>query len=451
MPKQFDLKDYGCFYFSEMIKDEYTMGRSDSCDICFTKDNIKPKWLGVISKVHCKIIKERIINGNNDDIVVYLEDTSQNGTFVNKVLVGKGKRILLESNDIISLAQPVFAVYVFMSTKAFEGNDLPPELRCKYAVSRKLGSGACGEVKMVFSKIGCKRFAMKSIVKRTFSSGPRNLLNDPEKIMNEVKILKTLKHPCIIKMEEIVDTPRTVYIVLELMEGGELFDRIKGTNGLPEPITKIFFYQMVLAVRYLHERGITHRDLKPENILLADNAEVTLIKISDFGLSKLVDAETMMKTFCGTPLYVAPEILKTHGRGAYTSQVDIWSLGIILYACLSSAMPFSINDQNKGLQEQILSGRFCFPHSKFGKITYRAKELIKRMLTVDPKKRATINQVLLDPWLKDRSMQDVVHDLMRNKLGENFGPLIDLGAKYNNNKLNEIETCKTVIKRPRFK
>lgn len=140
---------------------------------------------------------------------------------------------------------------------------------------------------------------------------------------------------------EILDTPSSVYIVLELMEGGELFDRIRKKEvGLTEKMTKIIFYQVVLAVHYLHKRNIVHRDLKvifsylvsvfstleysipqPENILLATNDEVTLVKVSDFGLSKFVDTQTMMRTFCGTPMYVAPEVLLTHGRGSYTNQV----------------------------------------------------------------------------------------------------------------------------------
>lgn len=153
-------------------------------------------------------------------------------------------------------------------------------------------------------------------------------------------------------MEEILDTPSSVYIVLELMEGGELFDRIRQTPyGLSEKNAKLIFYQVVLAVHYLHERGIAHRDLKvfavkeqllnlkfhspslffyiprlffpqPENILLASDAEVTLVKVSDFGLSKLVDTQTLMRTFCGTPMYVAPEVLLTHGKGSYTNQVN---------------------------------------------------------------------------------------------------------------------------------
>ncbi|CAK9796429.1 Ovarian-specific serine/threonine-protein kinase Lok [Anthophora plagiata] len=432
------------FKTMEMTKNIYTLGRSESCDICVTKNELKPKWLSVMSKVHFKITRE-FIDGNTIDAVVYLEDMSQNGTFVNKKRVGRGNKVVLESNDVISLAQPIVTIYIFMSTTAFESNDLPPELKNKYAVSRKLGSGACGEVKMVFSKIGCKKFAMKTIMKiGSTTNGQKHPLNDPEKIMNEVEILKALKHPCIIRTEEIVDTPRAVYIVLELMEGGELFERIKSRGRLLEKHAKLIFYQVVLAVSYLHDSGITHRDLKPENILLASNSDITLAKVSDFGLSKLVDAQTMMKTFCGTPMYVAPEILSNIGRGFYTNQVDVWSLGVILYACLSGSVPFNCHDRNS-LQDQIKKGCYSFPPAKFGHVTKKAINLITSMMTVNPRKRITIKQVLLHPWLQDRELRDTFDILLSKTNDENVAP-----SSISNNVQCKSEQYQSTIKRARL-
>ncbi|XP_076755046.1 ovarian-specific serine/threonine-protein kinase Lok isoform X2 [Xylocopa sonorina] len=416
------------FKTMEMTKDVYTLGRSETCDICVTTNELKPKWLSVMSKIHFQITR-KFIDGNSNDAVVYLEDLSYNGTFVNKKKVGRGNKVVLESNDIISLAQPAVT-----------------ELKNKYAVSRKLGSGACGEVKMVFTKSGCKKFAMKTIMKiGGTTNGQKHPLNDPEKVMNEVKILKALKHPCIIRMEEIVDTPKAVYIVLELMEGGELFERIKSRGKLSEKHAKFIFYQVVLAVSYLHDCGITHRDLKPENILLASNSDITLAKVSDFGLSKLVDAQTMMKTFCGTPMYVAPEILSTIGRGSYTSQVDVWSLGVILYACLSGSVPFNCHDKNISLQDQIKTGIYSFPPSRFGHVSDKAMDLIKRMMTVNPKKRITIRQVLLHSWLQDRELRDTADTLLSAENEENIVPDI-----ISNNIQHKREPCQNLVKRARF-
>ncbi|KAL7293565.1 hypothetical protein TKK_0013004 [Trichogramma kaykai] len=408
-----------------LTKDEYTFGRLKSCDICI-KDKIPLKKEQVISKTHFRIYREKCGTSNGvEDDVVYLHDESQNGTFVNNNLVGKNNRVVLVNNDLIAVAKQHFHVFVYMSTSGYDDSFLPEELRGKYAVSRTLGAGACGEVKLCFSKSGLagKKYAMKMISKARISiTGHKNPLNDEKHIMNEVAICKSLKHPCIIKVEEFFDSPSMVYIILELMEGGELLERIKKANGLSEENSKFIFYQVVLAVNYLHEHGITHRDLKPDNILLASHEEETIVKVSDFGLSKFVDSQTMMKTFCGTPMYVAPEILLTGGRGSYTSQVDVWSLGVILYCCLSGLTPFKVNDKANTLSDQIVKGLYKFHFSKFFDVSANAKDLIKRMMTVDPKKRITIKEVLRHPWMDDDVMLNKVNKLLGFTNNENALP-----------------------------
>ncbi|XP_064612779.1 serine/threonine-protein kinase Chk2-like isoform X3 [Liolophura sinensis] len=204
----------------------------------------------------------------------------------------------------------------------------------------------------------------------------------------------------------------TLTAVLGRVEGGELFDRVINAGKIEEPVSKLLFYQMVCAVKYLHDKGITHRDLKPENILLAGDEDRTLIKVTDFGLSKFVDANTMMKTFCGTPTYLAPEILETAGVGSYTKAIDCWSLGVILFICLVGYPPFSDERKDMDLPKQILGGHFSFPEEYWKDISNEAIDLVKQLLVTDPKKRLTLQEALLHPWFKDEDMKICAKALM---------------------------------------
>lgn len=171
---------------------------------------------------------------------------------------------------------------------------------------------------------------------------------------------------------------------------------------------------MVVAIKYLHDKGISHRDLKPENILLcsADENE-TLIKVTDFGLSKFFDATQMMKTFCGTPNYLAPEVLMTKGEGAYTNKIDNWSLGVILYICLSGYPPFTDENTSASLEKQITQGMYDFPSTFWSGVSRQAIDVIKRLLCLDPNKRATLEQILEHPWIKaDHEMKQKAEKLM---------------------------------------
>ncbi|XP_017081497.1 LOW QUALITY PROTEIN: ovarian-specific serine/threonine-protein kinase Lok [Drosophila eugracilis] len=394
----------------DLNNDEFTAGRGEANDLILTLNDLPEKILTRISKVHF-IIKRANCELTNP---VYIQDLSRNGTFVNNEKIGTNKMRILKNDDVISLSHPTYKAFVFKDLSPNESIGLPDEINKTYYVNRKLGSGAYGLVRLVYDTRTCQQFAMK-IVKKNMLSGsarPSTNFSDPDRVLNEAKIMKNLSHPCVVRMHDIVDKPDSVYMVLEFMRGGDLLNRIISNKLLSEDISKLYFYQMCHAVKYLHDRGITHRDLKPDNVLLETNDEETLLKVSDFGLSKFVQKDSVMRTLCGTPLYVAPEVLITGGREAYTRKVDIWSLGVVLFTCLSGTLPFS-DEYGTPAAQQIKKGRFAYGHSSWKGVSQRAKLLINQMLIVDPERRPSIDDVLQCSWLRDAQMLQKAKKLMK--------------------------------------
>jgi len=204
-------------------------------------------------------------------------------------------------------------------------------------------------------------------------------------------------------MREMYDTPTKMYLIMELVTGGELFDRIVNRGSYSEKDASHVVRQIVSAIEYLHALGIVHRDLKPENLLYANESHDSDIKIADFGLSRILPDDALLKTACGTPGYVAPEVLR--GKG-YGKEVDLWSVGVIMYILLCGFPPF-YDDNVQVLFEQILSGHFDFPPTYWAGVSDSAKDLIRKLLNVDPKKRLTATQALEHPWLRGETAPDV--------------------------------------------
>ncbi|XP_043192588.1 serine/threonine-protein kinase Chk2-like isoform X1 [Amphibalanus amphitrite] len=392
----------------DMFKNEYTLGRGESCDVVVGLQNLVEKYLLTISKTHLKVVRAEASTGWH----VYLEDLSSNGTFVNGELVGRGNKVALKNNDEISLSMKLLKVFVFHDYMDNDSASYPEQLRARYTMSRVLGAGACGEVRLAFRKGTMERFAIKIISKKKFTLRGQHQINQTDAVANEVNVLRALDHPCVIRIHDVIDSPAAVYIVLELVEGGELFDRVMALKQLDEPTAKLYFYQMLQAVRYLHQKGIAHRDLKPENVLLASEEQETLVKITDFGLAKIVEEDGLLKTLCGTPTYVAPEVLRRRPDANYTHSVDCWSLGVILFICLAGYPPFSPEYKDMPLQEQILRGRFTFQRRQWRGVSEPAKDLVRRLLTVDPAQRISVEQALQHPWLQDKKTAAVADRLM---------------------------------------
>eukprot|EP01103_Thecamoeba_quadrilineata_P007028 TRINITY_DN16806_c0_g1_i1.p1 TRINITY_DN16806_c0_g1~~TRINITY_DN16806_c0_g1_i1.p1 ORF type:complete len:299 (-),score=84.51 TRINITY_DN16806_c0_g1_i1:120-1016(-) len=261
----------------------------------------------------------------------------------------------------------------------------------KYKIDEELGRGAFSVVKLAVDRTTGERFAAKIIEKKTLGQ-------DLIRLETEIAILKQVQHPNIISLKETIDTKHYLFIITELVTGGELFDKIVELGSYSEAKAAEVVRKMVSAIQYLHEKDIVHRDLKPENLLLKNDHDVTEIKIADFGLSKIVSNKAFMQTACGTPGYVAPEVLKSQG---YDKEVDLWSIGVITYILLCGFPPF-YNEELRDLFEQIMRAEYDFPEEYWHSISDEAKDFVRRLLVVEPKQRMTGEQALQHPWLNGK-------------------------------------------------
>jgi len=270
----------------------------------------------------------------------------------------------------------------------------------KYIVHEELGRGAFSVVKLVVEKETNVKYACKMINKS-------NVGQDMARLATEMEILKRVSHPNIINLKEIIDTKNCLFIITELVTGGELFDKIVELGSYSEKNAALLVTKMVSAIDYLHENGIVHRDLKPENLLLREPNNIIDIKIADFGLSKIVSQKVMMQTACGTPGYVAPEVLKAQG---YDKEVDMWSIGVITYILLCGFPPF-YNEKLQLLFEQIMKADYDFPEDYWSDVSKEAKDFIRKLLVVDPKKRMTGKEALKHPWLTGHAPSTILGKL----------------------------------------
>ncbi|CAL5042032.1 unnamed protein product [Urochloa decumbens] len=256
----------------------------------------------------------------------------------------------------------------------------------RYEVGRTIGQGTFAKVKFAVDADTGAAVAMKVLDKETILT--HRMLHQ---IKREISIMKIVRHPNIVRLNEVLAGKTKIYIILELVTGGELFDKIARHGKLCENEARKYFQQLIDAIDYCHSKGVYHRDLKPENLLLDARGN---LKVSDFGLSTLSqNGVGLLHTTCGTPNYVAPEVLGSNGYDG--SAADVWSCGVILYVLMAGYLPFEENDLSS-LYGKITAAQYSCPYW----FSPAVNSLIQRILDPNPRTRITIEEIRADPWFK---------------------------------------------------
>lgn len=420
------LTDLNVCFELRKEQDQIEIGRGPQCFIKVTDKRA--------SAVHLRIFRD-------ENFRYYVEELSPNGCFINKHFMKKGDKRSLHHGDEVSLCvyargkeEKAFAAYLFShvvlaaadATPSAMEDAAPPgaaELRAGEGaedssvdpgslvslewVSRQwdmrtlLGSGNFGEVRLGIHVQKGDHRAVKLIDKKAFQQFQRKR-DTRLSLRSEAETLHGLSHPSIVRVFDWFETETHLYLVMELLSDGDLLACILDGGCFTEPQARRLFHRLCEAVQYLHAKNIVHRDLKPENILVVGQDRSTMsLKVADFGLAWKNMTSGDCRTFCGTPHYLSPEVINTirdrrSGQPAgYGKTVDMWSLGVILYIMLSGVPPF----EDDGLYQQILEAKFEFDVREWLAVSPEAKELVRRLMTVNHTTRLTIQQTIDHKWL----------------------------------------------------
>ncbi|KAH8383160.1 hypothetical protein KR009_007104 [Drosophila setifemur] len=252
-----------------------------------------------------------------------------------------------------------------------------------YKIIKTLGKGNFAKVKLALHVPTGREVAIKVIDKTQLNTSAR------QKLYREVKIMKLLNHPNIVRLFQVIESERTLYLVMEYASRGELFDHLVKNGRMRERDARVIFRQLVSAIQYCHSKFVVHRDLKAENLLLDQHMN---IKIADFGFGNTFDPNAQLETFCGSPPYAAPELFM--GRKYAGPEVDAWSLGVVLYTLVSGSLPFD-GGTLKELRERVLRGKYRVPYY----ISMDCENLMRKFLVLNPVKRTSLSAVMSDKWI----------------------------------------------------
>ena len=304
-----------------------------------------------------------------------------------------------------------------------------------YEIKQTIGKGTFSKVKLGINKLTNEKVAIKILEKSKIIEK-----EDLERIYREMKIIKQLNHKNIIKVNEIFENNEYYFIIMEYCERGELFDYIVEKERLNEEESSFFFYQIINGIEYIHSKGIVHRDLKPENILLKENK---IIKIIDFGLSNYFNGKKLLLTPCGSPCYASPEMVSGNKYNGFN--IDIWAIGIILFAMLCGYLPFEDNDNNI-LFHKILDCNLEFPYF----LSDASIDILNKILEVDPNKRIKIHEIKKHKFYLNglkifkKKFKNIIFiddkdfEKEYNRINSDFNVNIDKKGRNFNNQKNDI-------------
>uniref|UniRef100_A0A8C3G2X3 Serine/threonine-protein kinase DCLK2 n=1 Tax=Cyclopterus lumpus TaxID=8103 RepID=A0A8C3G2X3_CYCLU len=303
----------------------------------------------------------------------------------------------------------IIDLFIFSTAEPVdEYRSVPASIAERYKVGRTLGDGNFAVVRECVERSTGREYALK-IISKDKCRGKEHM------IQSEVSILRHVKHPNIVLLIEEMDTYSELYLVMELVKGGDLFDAITSSNKYTERDASCMLFNLASAIKYLHSLNIVHRDIKPENLLVFEHYDGSKsLKLGDFGLATVVNGP--LYTVCGTPTYVAPEIVAETGYGL---KVDIWAAGVITYILLCGFPPFN----QEALFEHLLSAQLDFPAPYWDSVSDPAKDLITGMLQVEVDQRYTAVQVLDHRWVNDDGVSENKHQLpVAGKIKKHFNP-----------------------------
>ncbi|KAG5888742.1 hypothetical protein JTB14_032017 [Gonioctena quinquepunctata] len=324
--------------------------------------------------------------------------------------------------------------------------DAAKEFYAKYEPKEILGRGISSTVRRCIEKETGKEFAAK-IIDMSTTDGVHDG-SSPEATKQEIDILRHVAgHPYIIELQDVFESRTFIFLVFELCKNGELFDYLTSVVALSEKKTRYIMRQILEGVHHVHSRGVVHRDLKPENILLDDNLNV---KITDFGFAKILGEGEQLHDLCGTPGYLAPETLKCNmleDAPGYSFEVDIWACGVIMYTLLVGCPPFW-NRKQMVMLRNIMDGKYSFSSPEWADISEQPKDLIRKLLVVDPKKRITLEKALVHPFFQtvplwDQDIAPLKHSLRKNS--RRFSRISELALKLHHTEFNAKHKFKWAI------